>query len=327
MKTEPTQTDASPSNMHIVIEWDLASVDSWYSIYDQIARTNLVQSYAYAKTMRKRHAMQTRFGVIKDADTMRVLGLVQVQVFKLAFYLRIRIDRGPLWLTPVSDEQRADFWRQMNRIYPKKFGTRRHVLPEAVENRQNLQMMSDAGFERKADGYQTIWLDLGCGLDTLRSKMKKSWRNALSKAERSGLKIYADPDAKNLEHLLFHYTKDRAGKGYAGPSPKFIRAMESFKGSADHSIIFSAENNGKPCAEIYIWCHGPAATYQIGWSNSDGRDTNAHYLLLWQAVSYLKHAGVKSLDLGGLNPDGAEGVTRFKSGIGGEVFKTVGRYI
>ena len=40
----------------------------------------------------------------------------------------------------------------------------------------------------------------------------------------------------------------------------------------------------------------------------------------------LKQHGVRMLDLGGINPDTAPGVTEFKLGTGGEAVETVGQY-
>ena len=69
--------------------------------------------------------------------------------------------------------------------------------------------------------------------------------------------------------------------------------------------------------------HGQCATYQIGWTSADGRTANAHHVLLWDAISLLRDRGYRFLDLGGINPEAASGVTRFKTGLGGTPYALV----
>jgi lipid II:glycine glycyltransferase (peptidoglycan interpeptide bridge formation enzyme) len=73
--------------------------------------------------------------------------------------------------------------------------------------------------------------------------------------------------------------------------------------------------------------HGQAATYQVGWSNDQGRDLNAHNLLLWQAMTELSARGVRVLDLGGVNTGRSAGLARFKIGTGGQVHQLAGTFL
>lgn len=49
-------------------------------------------------------------------------------------------------------------------------------------------------------------------------------------------------------------------------------------------------------------------------------------LVLWRAITELKKRGIAWLDLGGINPEDAAGVTEFKLGLEGEIFETVGLF-
>jgi lipid II:glycine glycyltransferase (peptidoglycan interpeptide bridge formation enzyme) len=62
--------------------------------------------------------------------------------------------------------------------------------------------------------------------------------------------------------------------------------------------------------------HSPWASYHIGWSGAEGRRTNAHALLLWQAMLRLREEGFTTLDLGDVNTEDAPGLARFKIGTG-----------
>jgi lipid II:glycine glycyltransferase (peptidoglycan interpeptide bridge formation enzyme) len=69
-----------------------------------------------------------------------------------------------------------------------------------------------------------------------------------------------------------------------------------------------------------------SATYQAGWASVAGKKNSAHNVLLWQACQILRKEGIKDLDLGGVNEEGAAGVKVFKEGMGGELVQYVGQY-
>jgi lipid II:glycine glycyltransferase (peptidoglycan interpeptide bridge formation enzyme) len=73
--------------------------------------------------------------------------------------------------------------------------------------------------------------------------------------------------------------------------------------------------------------HGDAATYHVGWSDAAQRLPGAHNLLLWQAMLQLRQAGVRRIDLGGVNTGRSAGVARFKIGTGGDVEVLAGTYL
>mgnify|MGYP000530677964 CR=1 FL=1 len=308
--------------MHI--KWDDLSIAEWYAIYNQLPKSNIVQTYAYAKAMRQIHFQDTGFGVIKNTggDPM---GLVQAQYVSSFGFKRFFIDRGPLWIKPNNFNHQRQFWELIATERPKSFLSKRRFIPEIDYSPYALKLFEKLGFNHKADGYQTIWLNLDPDLADLEKNLDKSWRGALNKARKSSLEIKLDPHSHDLERLLKKYTHDRFKKKYAGASPKLVRAMERYKSEYENSFIISAtDENGKVCAMMYFWIHGTSATYQIGWSDKNGRTHNAHNLMMWRAIEHLKPQNINWLDLGGINTDKAEGVTRFKSGLNGEIFISAG---
>jgi lipid II:glycine glycyltransferase (peptidoglycan interpeptide bridge formation enzyme) len=64
----------------------------------------------------------------------------------------------------------------------------------------------------------------------------------------------------------------------------------------------------------------------VGWADEAGRKSNAHNLLLWRGIDYLKKAGIERLDLGGVNTRDLPGISRFKLGSGGRVLTLAGTY-
>ena len=92
-------------------------------------------------------------------------------------------------------------------------------------------------------------------------------------------------------------------------------------------LVLRANLDGEPVAGILIFTHGKSATYQVAWTNEAGREHRAHHLLLWHTILELKERDITWLDAGGINPEHAEGVTRFKRGLGGDEFELIGFYV
>ncbi|MGM0423093.1 MAG: GNAT family N-acetyltransferase, partial [Pseudomonadota bacterium] len=211
--------------------------------------------------------------------------------------------------------------------FPARLGRKRRFIPEIAVDPALSDAFKRLGFKKAGPGYKTLWLDLGADLDVIREGFHGKWRNMLRRAEDTDLMVERDDKGLMLDLLLAAYSQDKASKNYAGATPEFIRAMESIRTRDEYSLILTASKaDGPPLAMMYFRLHGRSATYQIGWSNEDGRASRAHHLLLWHAIGSLKSRGIKWLDLGGINPEQAEGVTRFKKGLGGESFETLGLY-
>jgi len=137
----------------------------------------------------------------------------------------------------------------------------------------------------------------------------------------------ADFEGLTLDALLHEYIQDRLKRRYAGPYPQNDPSARRFLFAARRVPGFlNALHEGDIIAAILIFIHGRGATYQIGWSGPMGRDCNATYLLLWNAVKTLKERGITHFDLGGVNDAGAAGVKSFKSGMKGHDMALIGQY-
>jgi lipid II:glycine glycyltransferase (peptidoglycan interpeptide bridge formation enzyme) len=165
--------------------------------------------------------------------------------------------------------------------------------------------------------YQTIWLDLRQAPEMLRARLKSNWRNKLNKAERAALRVEWDKPEEGLSWLLQHHQAHRTMKNFQAASPRFIRMLARYFHPRGDMLVGRAFHGREAVAGVLFFRHGRSATYQVGWSGEEGRNVNAHQLLLWQGMLQLQAAGVSDLDLGGIN-DQAEGVRTFKEGLGGE---------
>jgi lipid II:glycine glycyltransferase (peptidoglycan interpeptide bridge formation enzyme) len=307
--------------------WNDVAKSEWENLLSSVHRSNLLQTYPYAQTMRKNQHMATRFGrLIQGAETIALFQIHEVKFTSL--YHVITLDRGPLWLK--SDVSKSDwfaFIQAFTKEFPKRLGRRRRFMPELSASPWAETMLKEAGLERKADGYQSIWLDLSQSQAELRAKLKQKWRNALNQSERKHMEVHVRSDRATFNWLMTKYAEDRRDKQYRGPSVPLLRSLFEFCRQRDEAMMFVATKENETVAAILLFRHGASATYQVGWTSEEGRNLRAHQFLLWHGLLKLKSLGCQSLDLGGIHPEEAAGVTQFKRGLGGEEFQLIGIYV
>ena len=89
-------------------------------------------------------------------------------------------------------------------------------------------------------------------------------------------------------------------------------------------LVFRAYSENVAIAGICIALHGKDGTYLLGWNSERGRHLSATYLLLWHAILHLRDQGMTGFDLGGLDEENTPGISKFKKGIGGEIYSNIG---
>tara|TARA_B100001123_G_scaffold209517_1_gene237020 strand:- start:268 stop:1215 length:948 start_codon:yes stop_codon:yes gene_type:complete len=286
---------------------------AWQALTASIHRLPLTQSWAYAEALASaRGWLPTYYRVEQDGAA---IGGCLVQEKHSGLSKTIHIERGPFFIAQPSPEQFGSVVRELATLTKPRWFDRRRFYPEVAETSPEAALILDNGFRRLETGYQTIWLDLAVPLIQRRQAMRQNWRSALSKAERSKLEIAVDGDASNLNWLAAHHISAMRKQHYIGPSgPLLFKLAELSVPTGDFCLI-RAKYLGKPVAGALFIRHGMAATYLIGWSGKVGRKYNAQHAILWQALETLAGQGVTQLDLGGINPERASGVTYFKRGM------------
>ena len=307
-------------------DWSPISNKHWQELLSKAPRANLLQSWPYAFAARMHDQMMSRRAVISEAG--EIFGLMQIQEVKVGPIHIVKLHRGPLWFDQqVSPERWRRFFAAFNDQFPKRIGRWRQILPELDDGKEAEILLRDAGLRRKgSEPYRTIMLDLEPGLANIRKAFKGKWRNALCQAERSGIEAVCDKTATSADRFLAAYAVDKTMRGYHGPTPSRLATMVASAAPEEEALIINAVKNGKTVASVLMFCHGQSATYQAGWTSQEGRACRAHHLLLWTAIVELKDRGVTTLDLGGIHPEKAAGVTRFKHGLGGRPVTLVGLY-
>lgn len=310
----------------LTIEWDKTSVADWQRLLLRVPRSNVIQTFAYAKAVRSAKHQMTRFGVIKEAGN--AVGLVQIQEVKLlGMFHTVVLDRGPLWFEGKgSSDDWESFFKTFDKEFPRRVGRWRRIMPEMAGSDENMKLLISSGLRVVREGYRSIWLDLRDESEGIRKRFKGKWRNALNSAEKNGLAVATDWQMETLPWLLMQYEADKRERKFDGPSASFLHCLTHAARGTGNVIVLRAMQGERPVAAILILRHGSSATYQIGWTSEEGRKTKAHHLLLWRACLALKDVGVEWFDAGGINEEHAAGVTQFKRGLGGKEYQLVGTF-
>ncbi len=233
--------------------------------------------------------------------------------------------RGPVWLQALPAADKAEVYAQLRKTIPLK--GLRLVLMTPEEPRGDTLGLSP--WRRVMTGYATVMLDLRQSREALRAGLDAKWRNRLVAAEASSLKVQRmGTNPGQYRWLLDQEEAQRQQRGFAGlPLPFFDTYIQSRKQPGQTLLSLRADLGRERVAAMMFLLHGRAATYQVGWSNEQGRQLNAHNLLLWQAMDELAQRGIQQLDLGGVNTARSAGIARFKIGTGGEVRQLAGTYL
>ncbi|KIC50143.1 GNAT family N-acetyltransferase [Tateyamaria sp. ANG-S1] len=144
------------------------------------------------------------------------------------------------------------------------------------------------------------------------------WRNAWRKSEKS--KLALDHTRFNVAHHAWLLAEDREQqrrKKYRALPQSIIHAYAVLH--PDNVRVFTARRKEETLAAMLFLQHGQVATYHLGWSSAQGRETNAHYALLKKAADIFRARGVIRLDLGAVATDNAPGLARFKIGSGAQI--------
>lgn len=311
------------------IHWNTLPPREWEVRFAKILRSNLLQSYDYARAVCPLQRLRGRWGLITiDGAEAGLVQILETGIFKNTLHA-VMLDRGPLWFEGFGSAAHVEkFFKIFNEEFPRRIGRRRRVIPETPDTPDMRALMGAAGFRRlDRPGYQTLWLDLGQNTETLWENMESSWRNKVRKAKKAGLALEWDEGGKEIPALLRVYQSEKATKGYDGPSVRLLQSMTAVFREGKNVLAGAAKKEGRTVAAALVFCHGASATYQVGWSTGEGKNLAAQNLLLWDAVRVLKEKGIQYFDLGGANDETAQGVKKFKEDMGGKTVTLAGHYI
>jgi peptidoglycan pentaglycine glycine transferase (the first glycine) len=221
------------------------------------------------------------------------------------------IPRGPV--VGNSDVSKQD-WVEILNILNKFMKDKKSIflLWEPISDIDNNCVSMKVGDNRQPR--RTILINLNKPLDELLTVMNETKRYGIRYAEKHGVRIYnAEKNEKNFE-IFWSLMQDTSGR------KKFsIFSKLHFKNIFDQEIskLFFADYNGSIDAASEVIFFGDMAVYLHAGTSGKNRKLTASYLLIWKIIEESKKAGLKYLDLWGIDEIKWPGVTAFKRSFGG----------
>ncbi len=175
------------------------------------------------------------------------------------------------------------------------------------------------------------WLDITPSADQLLAGMRKTMRNLIKRASKDGVTIRLSQDPADVE-IFIDIHRDTVKRHHFIPySNSYFRQQFSAFGPQQQATMFIAEYQSKPIAAAMIMFYGDTASYHHGASLSAYNKIPATYLLQWTAIQEAQRRGCRRYNFWGIVPDHKlvspltkkphpfAGVTKFKTGFGGEL--------
>jgi hypothetical protein len=301
-------------------EWDAAHA---------AAAASYQQDWAYGAALKSAspNVDLLRASVTRADGSLVALAQVTARAFAMIGRFAL-CTHGPVWIGAVTQEEKRDAYGALKKSLPQRWPRLLVFTPdEAVSD-------SLRGLSRVMTGDATVLIDLTQEETALRANLESSWRNKLSKAERSDLAIQkSGTKPAQYRWLLDAETKQRQKRGYRAMPLELTERWQEAKAEGANGdraaglVVYRADIGRDPAAGMLFLIHGRRATYHVGWTSEAGRDNAAHNLILWTAMKELKARGVAQLDLGGVNTQSGAGIARFKLETGGQVLQRAGAYV
>jgi hypothetical protein len=312
----------------MTISWNDTPREAWDAAHAGAAASHQ-QDWAYGVALKAvSPGVDVLRGAVRRADGTLV-ALAQAAARPFAIVGRFALcTHGPVWVGEVSVEEKRAAYRLLKLSLPQRWPRLLVLTPDEAAN-DGLK-----GLRRVMTGDATVLIDLTKDEDALRAAMESSWRNKLSKAERSELVVQkAGLKPAQYRWLLDAEAKQRVKRGYRSMPTEMTERWQDAKAdeaSGDRGAglaVFRADLKRDAAAGMLFLIHGKRATYHVGWTSDEGRTHAAHNLILWTAMKELRARGVTVLDLGGVNTQSGAGIARFKLETGGRVLMRAGAFV
>ena len=209
---------------------------------------------------------------------------------------------------------------------------------DAVEDKGGLAIRSEfiqRGWLFSQDQIQfrnTVLIDLSPAEDDILGRMKQKARYNIRLAQKKGVTVRPGTlDDLPLLYRMYAETSVRDGFLIRGED-YYQTVWRTFsRSSLPFSESLIAEVEREPVAAISVFYFAGQAIYLFGMSRAAHREKMPNSLLQWEAMCRAKALGCQTYNLWGAPDEFGEGdglwnVFRFKEGLGGTVFRSIGAW-
>jgi lipid II:glycine glycyltransferase (peptidoglycan interpeptide bridge formation enzyme) len=311
------------------VEVDRATPAEWSQMLDLFDDANIYQTWSYGGVRWGEENLSHL--VLKRAGEVR--GLAQVRIIRpTRFNFGMAYVRwGPIFERrgrPINsdlvvamahslEEEYVGKRKLFLRILPKAFaGTPRAAAIQAAFGRFSPEVLG------ANNTYRTFVVDLSPSIENLRKNLDPKWRNKLTGAEKNKLKVLEGKGRDRTTDLygtfcqIYDQMRKRKTFETTVDVDEFGRIQQDLP-EFHRMLVLICEHNGVPASGLVASAMGDSAIYVLGATSDDGLKSKGAYLLQWTLMKWLREHGVRWYDLGGIDPEGNQGVYQFKRGLSG----------
>lgn len=236
---------------------------------------------------------------------------------------------GPVWRKNGGDiNDLREIVQRMRHEYAVHRGYLLRIVPRERDDadRPVGDVYATEGFQRVANGYRTLLVDLRGPFDELEHRINRSWRRALKRAAQ--LHVTVEEGVADAQYQTFTsiYRDMVRRKGFLpGVNiDEFARIQRALSGAIKMHILV-ARMGERAVAALMASHMGDTGVGLLGATAMDGLSCGAFHLLNMRMMRWLKDSGARYYDFGGYDPHAHDGTAAFKSGLPGEIIHFLGR--
>lgn len=309
----------------------------WQSHVEKCQRINMLQHWQYGEAKEQSSSWKAlRFVISNDKGDVVAVAQFLTRVLPIIGGIA-RMNRGPLLLGNLECESAESLSLSIITALLKEAKRRRwwlvQIAPEILYSETAHKYLQNAGLKKlplaaSASGL----LSLKPSEELLMKALKGKWRNCLRKGLKLGVSVTKkEGSSTELEMLIKNYHNLQGDKGFSGLPDNLITALAQQKDKDWEFTLYIANDKlsddiNDSIGMLVSVRHGDTATYLIGSTNNTGRNLQANYVLLWNAILHSKEIGCDWFDIGGLNASTPSGIAHFKQGVNSELYSLIGEW-
>jgi len=322
--------------MQMIASWTYQALDreKWEHYWLRALDKNYLQSWGYGEAKIKAEGWKCERLLISD-EFREPIALVQILIRSYLGVVTIRrINQGPL-LFSDSKESRSESLKILLILFLQQVRSEGgltffSVAPPLLERERTVRKFNSLGFKHMSLRPWTsgILCLSDRSAEAILRGFEGRWRTSLSKAERSGIVVERCPYSKETEEcLLEEYKKLMKLREFKGiPVDLVVELLRNKDASLSVDVFKAYSLSGDWLAYLVLITVADASFYVMSVSSESGRRQQAPTLLLWKAILHAKAIGCKRFDLGGIDRDQVDGITRFKFALKPKLYTLVGEW-
>jgi lipid II:glycine glycyltransferase (peptidoglycan interpeptide bridge formation enzyme) len=294
----------------------------WVKNAQNFADYSIYQTWPYQEVRAEMACQELSRAIVKNQQN-EVVTMCHVRIKKVSSLgLKIGyVQQGPL-VRAIDDRIvcSAEALKALSGAYLERKVNVFRIMLNIIDNKTGqhvLQILKSAGFNKvkSISPYRTLMLSLAGSEGEIRKSLDRNFRRNLKKSEKVGIDVREGHDRRFCEILRELYVSSVKRKGFKGLNPdEFIKPQLKLSPKEKMNFIV-AYYEGEPVT-IHLASHlGDTGVALLVASDVKGLDCGSSYLVWWKACIAAKDAGMKRLDLGGIDPENNPGGYRFKSQI------------